>query len=68
MNNTQTSGSPIQLPRPLLMTLADHAEAWWVETGHKVPNKDTEAYNVMYESWIQYAFSDLYHNNQDEED
>lgn len=38
-------------------TLADHAEAWWVEKGNEVPEKGTAAYNGMYEKWIEFAFA-----------
>jgi len=57
-----TSGCAVQ------MTLADHAEAWWVQEGHTVPDRKSPTWDVMYEEWVRYAFSDLYHNNQENED
>jgi len=38
------------------MTLADHAEAWHSEKGHKVPKRNTVAWNKMYKNWVNYAF------------
>ena len=40
------------------LTLADHAEAWARENGEDVPVRDTPEWQVMYERWIDYAFSD----------
>lgn len=42
-----------------VMTLADHAEAWAMENDIQVPQRDTEAWQVMYEMYIDYAFADL---------
>jgi hypothetical protein len=39
-----------------MMTLADHAEAWWRESGKEVPPRETAAWREMYESWIGFAF------------
>lgn len=41
------------------MTLADHAELWHKECGHMVPNRDTIAWTLMYDAWIEYAFRDF---------
>jgi hypothetical protein len=42
------------------MTLADHAEAWWKEQGKEVPARNTEEWQQMYETWVEWAFSDLH--------
>ena len=39
-----------------MMTLADHAEAWWRESGNEVPSRETTAWREMYELWIDFAF------------
>jgi len=39
------------------MTLAAHAEAWWLEQGNLLPPRDSEAWTAMYELWVEYAFS-----------
>ena len=39
------------------MTMADHAEAWWRESGRQVPAADTPEWEAMYEQWIAYAFA-----------
>ncbi len=41
------------------MTLAEHAEAWWSETGNAVPAADTPEYEAMYAAWIEYAFAGM---------
>ena len=41
------------------MTLADHAEAWHKENGNSIPARDSEEWEVMYQSWIDFAFSDF---------
>jgi len=40
-------------------TLAEHAEEWWQEKGHKVPKKGTKAWKAMYQKWIDFAFKDF---------
>ena len=36
------------------MTLADHAEAWWIEQGHYfLPLRDTSAWEAMYNEWVR---------------
>ena len=42
------------------MTLGDHAEAWWREQGKEVPPRDTNQWMTMYESWVVWAFGNLY--------
>jgi hypothetical protein len=37
-------------------TLADHAEAWAVETGQSVPDRGSKAWDEFYTRWIVYAF------------
>ena len=39
-----------------MMTLADHAEAWWRESGKWVPLRGTTAWHKMYRKWIDFAF------------
>ena len=41
------------------MTLADHAEAWQKEQGKEVPPRGTKQWRKMYETWVEWAFSDL---------
>ena len=41
------------------MTLAEHAEAWWREQGKDVPPRGTAQWRTMYETWVEWAFSDL---------
>ena len=41
------------------MTLAEHAEAWWREQGKEVPDRETSAWQEMYEQWIEYAFAEF---------
>jgi hypothetical protein len=41
------------------MTLADHAEAWWRKKGKEVPPRGTDQWQTMYETWVEWAFSDL---------
>jgi hypothetical protein len=41
------------------MTLADHAEAWWRESGKQVPLRDTFRWMLMYHRWVRFAFGDL---------
>ena len=45
------------------MTLAEHAESWWREQGNEVPPRGTEEWRIMYETWVEWAFSDL--NSED---
>ena len=42
------------------LTLADHAEAWWREKGNTIPPRDSDEWKKMYESWVEWAFSDLH--------
>ena len=42
------------------MTLADHAEYWWREQGRDVPPRGSAAWQAMYETWVEWAFSDLH--------
>ena len=37
-------------------TLADHAEAWWRATHDAAPARGSEAWESMYEKWIDFAF------------
>ena len=41
------------------LTLADHAEAWWLEKGNTIPPRDSDEWKKMYEAWVEWAFSDL---------
>jgi len=41
------------------MTLAEHAEAWQRERCALVPKRGTQAWNVMYQEWIAFAFEDF---------
>jgi hypothetical protein len=41
------------------ITLADHAEAWWLEQGKRVPRRKTKAWQRMYVKWIEFAFADF---------
>jgi hypothetical protein len=43
----------------MTMTLADHAEAWQRERGEQVPERDSAAWDAMYQDWIDYAFADF---------
>ena len=41
-------------------TLADIAEKWWREQGHRVPkDRRTKAWKNMYKKWHTYAFKDF---------
>ncbi len=42
------------------LTLADHAEAWWREKGNTIPPRGTDEWQKMYETWVEWAFSDLH--------
>ena len=42
------------------MTLAEHAEYWSREQGKEVPPRDTDQWQSMYETWVEWAFSDLH--------
>jgi hypothetical protein len=42
---------------PKELTLAEHAEMWWQERGNIVPVRDTIEWKIMYEKWIEFAFS-----------
>ena len=44
---------------PETMTFAEHAEAWWSESGHTVPRADTPEWREMYETWVEWAFQDM---------
>lgn len=37
-------------------TMAEHAEAWCLENGETVPERDTPEWQHMYESWVAFAF------------
>jgi hypothetical protein len=37
-------------------TLAEEAEAWWLETHNKLPARDTKEWHEMYETWVNFAF------------
>jgi hypothetical protein len=50
----------MNLERKTKMTLADHAEAWWQEQGKEVPVRNTDQWQQMYETWVEWAFSDLH--------
>jgi len=39
-------------------TLADHAEAWAVETGQLIPERGSKEWDELYERWIVYAFDE----------
>jgi hypothetical protein len=41
------------------LTLAEHAEMWWVEKGNILPKKDTIEWQKMYKKWVDYAFKDF---------
>lgn len=41
------------------MTLGEHAEAWWKEQGKEAPPRNTDEWREMYETWVEWAFSDL---------
>ena len=41
------------------LTLAEHAESWWMEQGKDVPERGTEEWNIMYEKWIEFAFAEF---------
>ena len=41
------------------MTLEDHARAWWIARGKKLPRRNTKAYARMYAAWVEYAFGGL---------
>jgi hypothetical protein len=43
---------------PDKMTMAEHAKAWWTEQGKVVPPKGAD-YDVMYETWAEWAFRDI---------
>lgn len=43
----------------VIMTLAQHAEAWWREQGKEVPPRDTREWQEMYEQWVAWAFNKL---------
>jgi hypothetical protein len=36
-----------------------HAEMWWYEQGKDIPERDTDDWQKMYESWIEFAFADF---------
>ena len=38
------------------MTLADQAEAWQRERGEQVPERDSPAWDAMYQDWVDFAF------------
>jgi hypothetical protein len=57
-----TSGCAVE------MSLADHAESWWRESGHTVPDRNSDTWSVMYEQWVRYAFGRMFHANQENED
>jgi len=42
-----------------IVTLADHAEAWWSKKGNKVPKKNTPQWQEMYEKWVKWAFREF---------
>lgn len=48
-----------QKKNPDDITLAEHAEAWWKEKGKKVPTKGTKEWKKMYETWANWAFSNM---------
>ena len=41
------------------MTLAQHAEQWYLEKGIDMPSAP-DVYQAMYEQWVEWAFSDLH--------
>jgi hypothetical protein len=45
------------------MTLAEHAEAWWLEQGMIVPDRNSQGWHDMYEKWISFAFENLHEEN-----
>lgn len=38
------------------LTLRDHAEQWWMQHGGIIPPRNTQAYQDMYERWVEFAF------------
>jgi len=48
-----------------LITLADHAETWAREQGIPIPARDTDAWQVFYEGYIDYAFADFSKGGED---
>ena len=34
-----------------------HAEMWWYEQGNDIPERDTDDWQKMYESWVEFAFA-----------
>jgi hypothetical protein len=40
--------------------LSDHAEMWSFETFGIIPEKGTDNWQKMYESWVEFAFADFY--------
>ena len=41
------------------ISLAEHAEMWCLENGKNIPNRNTKAWQDMYEQWIEFAFADF---------
>jgi len=37
--------------------LWQHAEMWYYEQGNNIPERDTDAWQQMYEQWIDFAFA-----------
>ncbi len=38
------------------LTMADHAEQWYMSLGKKIPERDTDSWHKMYEAWVIMAF------------
>jgi hypothetical protein len=39
-----------------ILTMADYSELWMREMGYKIPERDSEAWQKLYEQWVEYAF------------
>ena len=45
------------------MKLWEHAEAWWSEQGKTIPQKNSPAWEAMYQEWVEFAFQDFAKTN-----
>jgi hypothetical protein len=50
--NSDAGGTRMEKER----TLAEEAEAWWLETHNELPVRDTKEWHEMYETWVNFAF------------
>ena len=55
--------SDLKTKQTSLLTLGEHAEMWWYESGNDIPVEKAE-HQVMYSKWLDFAFAYIEKNKK----